>query len=68
MLTNQLERLNNWLTRRMGIFELTQPVVIRHGSMWLRIAPREPLRWFSTDDEALRYGASGMRGEPNGKR
>lgn len=48
-----LERFSRYLTRRLGEFELTEPVVVRHGDSWLRIAPGEPPRWFPTEAEAL---------------
>jgi hypothetical protein len=61
-----LERFAAWIDRRAGVIAFDGPVVLRDGSAWLRIAPTEPLRWFSTDDEALRYRASGNAGDPNG--
>jgi hypothetical protein len=48
-----LKRLIAWLDRRAGCFELDGPVVIRHGSAWLRIAPGEQARWFADQVEAL---------------
>jgi hypothetical protein len=48
----RLERLIAWLDRRAGCFELDGPVVIRHGSAWLRIAPGEQSGWYRSEAEA----------------
>jgi hypothetical protein len=47
-----LKRLVAWL-RDDGCFVLDGPVAIRDGSAWLRIAPHEQVRWFTSREEAL---------------
>lgn len=48
-----VERLNGWLSNRLGLIELNEPVVVQDGSAWLRIAPNELPRWYATEQEAL---------------
>jgi hypothetical protein len=50
-----LERLIAWMDRQLGTFELTRPVVVQHGSAWLRIAPDQEPRRFTTESAALEY-------------
>lgn len=53
-MTALLERLLAWLNRRCGVFELTEAVVLQHGSSWVRIAPDEPPRWYLSEESARR--------------
>lgn len=49
------EKLLAWLDRKSGCFKLPGPVVVQHGSVWLRIAPDEPPRWFLSQTLAMEY-------------
>lgn len=48
--------LRAWTMKRLGVDELTEPMVLHDGSVWLRLAPNEPPRWFPTQLDAVLFG------------
>lgn len=52
------DRILEWTARRMGIFEVTGPIVVKDGSAWLRLAPDEPPQWFRSEEQARNYHSS----------